>query len=334
MITNNLFDTVLIEPVSQNGANKLYVVSGYATSAMAFHHLENFRQKNIGIQVELIVGMCGQDGLSKSNHKGFQHLMQSDFAGSFECSYLVDTIPVHSKVYTWYRDNTPICSFTGSANYTQKAFGKSQGEAMATSDPEKGLEYFRGLIPSTIYCVHTEAEDFVQIYNDKYFARQRREAAQQENQNLPAPTVPALAGLESVRVSLLDFRNGTILPSRSGLNWGQRPEEHREPNQAYIHLPSSIYRTSFFPPKTVHFTVLTDDGKILTCTRAQETYGKAIHTPQNNSLIGEYFRNRLGVANGAPIILEDLQRYGRTDVDFYKIDEETYYMDFSVPVNG
>lgn len=333
MVTDNLFDTLLVDPVSQDGANKLYIVSGYATSAMAFHHFEYLKQRHLEIQVKLIVGMCGQDGLSKSNHKGFQQLMQTDLAGNFECSYLVNAMPVHSKVYIWYRDDAPVCAFTGSANYTQKAFGNAQGEAMATSDPQRGLTYFRQLIQNTIYCILTDAEDFVQIYNDKYFARQRREV-QQENLEIPAPAIPVLAGLESVRVSLLDFRDGTTLPTRSGLNWGQRPEEHREPNQAYIHLPASIYRTTFFPPKTVHFTVLTDDGKVLICTRAQEEYGKAIHTPQNNSLIGEYFRNRLGVANGAPVTLKDLQRYGRTDVDFYKIDEETYYMDFSVPVNG
>lgn len=333
MITENLFDTLLINPAVQEGANKLYVVSGYATSAMVFHHFESLRRGEVEIQVQLIVGMCGQDGLSKSNHRGFQQLMDSELAGNFECSYLVGTIPVHSKVYAWYRDDAPVCAFTGSANYTQRAFGTSQGEAMASSDPERGLEYFQGLISNTIYCTHTDAEDFVQIYNDKYFARQRREIAQQENQGLPVPTVPTLAGLESVRVSLLDFRSGTTLPQRSGLNWGQRPEEHREPNQAYIHLPSSIYSNSFFPPIAVHFTVLTDDGRVLICTRAQE-HGKAIHTPHNNSLIGEYFRNRLGVANGALITIEDLHRYGRTNVDFYKIDEETYYMDFSVPLNG
>lgn len=331
MITNNLFNTLLVDPVFQNGANKLYVVSGYATSAMAFHHLDNLSQNGVEIQVELIVGMCGQDGLSKSNHKGFQQLMQSDFVGKFDCSYLVDTIPVHSKVYAWYRDNAPVCAFTGSANYTQRAFGKYQGEAMANSDPERCLEYFQGLISNTIYCVHAEAEDFVQIYNDKYFARQRRELLQQESQDISAPTISTVAGLESVKVSLL-AKDGT-LPKRSGLNWGQRPEQHREPNQAYIHLPSSIYRTLFFPLPTNHFTVLTDDGKVLNCTRAQQN-GKAIHTPRNNSDIGEYFRNRLGVANGAPVVLGNLQKYGRTDLDFYKIDEETYYMDFSVPVNG
>ena len=103
---------------------------------------------------------------------------------------------------------------------------------------------------------------------------------------------------------------------------------HREPNQAYIRLTSNIYRTDFFPPVSVHFTLLTDDGKTLICTRAQQN-GKAIHTPHNNSLIGEYFRRRLGVANGEPVQKRHLEKYGRSEVTFYKIDDETYYMDFS-----
>ncbi|MCF6301014.1 MAG: restriction endonuclease, partial [Proteobacteria bacterium] len=64
------------------------------------------------------------------------------------------------------------------------------------------------------------------------------------------------------------------------------------------------------------------------CTRAQEN-GKAIQTPHNNSLIGEYFSFRLGVANGNLVTMGDLSKYGRTDVVFYKIDEENYFMDFS-----
>lgn len=110
---------------------------------------------------------------------------------------------------------------------------------------------------------------------------------------------------------------------------GQRPVEGREPNQAYIKLPSSVYKTDFFPPVAVHFTVLTDDNKVLICTRAQQN-GKAIHTPHNNSLIGEYFRHRLGIPSGDPVTKENLLDYDKTDIDFYKIDDETYFMDFSV----
>jgi hypothetical protein len=34
--------------------------------------------------------------------------------------------------------------------------------------------------------------------------------------------------------------------------------------------------------------------------------------------------------NGSYISRTDLENYGRTDVTFYKLDEEQYYMDFSV----
>lgn len=57
---------------------------------------------------------------------------------------------------------------------------------------------------------------------------------------------------------------------------------------------------------------------------------KAITTPASNALLGEYFRNRLGLANGAYVTAADLRSYGRTDVTFIKIDEEHYYMDFSI----
>ena len=117
--------------------------------------------------------------------------------------------------------------------------------------------------------------------------------------------------------------------NKGGLNWGQR--EGREPNQAYIQLPPVVYKSNFFPLRATHFTVLTDDNKTLICTRAQkDKFGNAIETPHNNSLLGEYFRNRLGLSNGSFITKQDLVKYGRTDITFYKIDDENYYMDFSV----
>ena len=61
---------------------------------------------------------------------------------------------------------------------------------------------------------------------------------------------------------------------------------------------------------------------------------KAITTPASNAQLGEYFRNRLGLANGANVHTSDLKAYGRTDVVFYKIDDEQYYMDFSSGGNG
>lgn len=329
LLQNNLFKEVLFEPV-QNGANKLYIVSGYATAAMAFHHLQFLRQNNYQVSVELIIGMSASDGISESNHKGFQELVQNDFSGMFSCSYLTEMPPVHSKVYAWYKEDQPVCGFVGSANYTQTAFGKSQREIMTLASAKQGLDYFQELIPQSIYCDNIEAENFVQIYNEIGYGRIKRERTVSGQAEPGVETFASslyLSGLPFVEVSLLDRYDN--LPQRSGLNWGQRPECRREPNQAYIRLPSSIYKTDFFPQRGVHFTVLTDDGKVLICVRAQAN-GKAIETPHNNSLIGEYFRNRLGLSNGERITIDNLRNYGRTTVDFYKIDDETYFMDFSV----
>lgn len=331
MIHTRLFEDVLIEPAI-HGANKLYIISGYATSAMAFHHLNLLANRNILPEVHLLIGMSSVDGISESNHMGFKNLMENSYRGNFFCSYVFETPPVHSKVYSWYQDDRPVSGYAGSANYTQIAFSDQQRETMEESDPGEGFDYFSDLEAESIYCIHPDSESIVQIYNDNNYRRViREENALQEQDGAFLRNSPSLAGLPHVCFSLLD-RNGR-LPQRSGLNWGQRPEEHREPNQAYIKLPSSVYNTDFFPGRTVHFTVLTDDGMVLICTRAQDN-GKAIHTPHNNSLIGEYFRNRLNLPNGSAVSLGDLQRYGRTDVCFYKIDDETYFMDFAAHRNG
>lgn len=324
MITENLFDPVLIEPV-RDGANRLLIISGYATAAMAFHHLDIVRRMDADIQIELIVGMCPSDGLSVSNHRGFRELVEEEFPGNFQCSYIINSAPVHSKIYSWCRGENPIQAFIGSANYTQSAFRSARREAVANCDENDAFNYFHKLVADTIYCTHHEAENFVRVYQDEERSRKARNAAEMTEAGDEIPQ--DLVGLPSVSISFLE-RSGN-LPQRSGLNWGQRPEYNREPNQAYIRLPAVIYRTDFFPERTVHFTVLTDDGKVMICARAQDN-GKAIHTPHNNSLIGEYFRNRIGVASGEPIRTIDIQSYGRTDVTFYKIDDETYHMDFSV----
>lgn len=64
--------------------------------------------------------------------------------------------------------------------------------------------------------------------------------------------------------------------------------------------------------------------------RVEQQVNKAITTPLSNAQLGVYFRNRMGLANGVYVWRSDLEKYGRTDVKFYKFDDEQYYMDFSV----
>ena len=321
ILTKNLYKTGLIEPISK-GYNSLKIISGYSTSAMAYKHLSEIHTIDPNFKVQLVVGMCKFDGMSLSNHHGFNKLVTEDFSESFTCSYVFKNRPVHSKAYLWFKDDVFQTSFIGSANYTQNAFLGNNRELLAENGDSEICDYFQTIEADSIFCDDPESEHLVQIYRDVNY---RQGLRQQDEIDSGKTFVDEKRNLEHVKVSFL-ARDGS-LPAISGLNWGQR--NGREKNQAYIPLKTQVYRSDFFPPSTIHFTINTDDNKTLIATRAQEN-SKAIHTPQNNSLIGEYFRMRLGLSNGAFITKEDLLKYGRTDVDFYKIDDETFYMDFSV----
>lgn len=324
MLADNLFQRVLLDPPSQ-GADQICIVSGYASAVMVLSHFEALRKLNLNhVSIKLIAGMCLKDGISLTNHTSFKNLMDI-YSEQFECSYIYKGLPVHSKVYVWLKDNKPIAGFAGSANYSQSAFLKSVlREFIVQIDPNMGFEYFSQLIDDAIFCNHIETEDYITIVKDSFYEKLYYISKKdKEDINIIQDSID----FQKITISFLD-KNGD-LPSRSGLNWGQRPEYNRNRNQAYIRLPSQIYTTDFFPERTLHFTVITDDHKQLICTRAQDN-AKAIHTPHNNSLLGEYFRSRMGLPSGSFIKKDDLIRYGRCDVDFYKIDDETYFMDFSV----
>lgn len=263
-------------------------------------------------------------GCQRLTISAFNHLQKKTNQDFFNCSYLVNCSPVHSKVYTWIKDNKPILAFAGSANYSQQAFiGKSQQEVATECDPITAYEYYNSLIDQSIYCNHQEAEEIITLYNDNRAINSTKTLVEEESEKYLFTN-----GLEHVNVPLIN-KQGKIYC----LNWGFRKNNlKRNKNEAYIQLTPKIYKSDFFPTNAIHFTISTDDGKTLICTRAQKdrVNGNAIETPHNNSLLGEYFRYRLGLRSEEFITVEHLIAYGRNTIEFYKIDEENYYLDFSV----
>jgi len=322
MIYKDMYNEVLIKP-GQEGADSLKIISGYATSVMASDHLEDLNEKHLNVHISLLVGMCPSDGLSLSNHRGFQSIVNSkmeSFRERFICGYIYKAPPVHSKLYVWYKGKNLYKAFIGSANYTQNAF-YHQRELLAETNDSNIDEYCQMLEEDSIFCNLSDAETLVCVHNDGNYYRRHIHEDKKIDSDIKSSAV------EQVKVSLLSGRTGEV-QNRGGLNWGQRPG--REPNQAYIQLPPDVYNSDFFPKAPQSFTVVTDDDKTFICRRAEkDEQGQTIHTPQNNSYLGEYFRNRLGLANGAFVTRNDLERYGRTDVIFYKVGDE-YYMDFHV----
>lgn len=312
MIYKALEQSLLIEPI-KNGADSLFILSGYASPNMASWLIKNLREQNLlSAKISLIVGMTSYDGLSISSHSAFKEMHNS--GAGFSCSYTADEPPIHSNLYISMKHNKPYTAFVSSADFTQRSFLSSQMEIAEQCNPEEAYKYYCEAENKSIYCTHNDVENTIILKQNHYI------------QDLENDITAKLSGssIEIVTLSLL-MSNGEI-GSISGLNWGQR--EKRNLNQAYIPLPRKIAKSGFFPLNKQHFTVNTDDGKTL-ILRVEQQGDKAITTPLSNAQLGEYFRTRLGLSYGAFVKKSDLISYGRTDVDFYKIDDEEYYMDFS-----
>lgn len=236
MLDSAVINQILIEPITR-GAQRLLLLSGYATPTMASWHMMKIKELGISpIDIKLIVGMTNYDGLTIDAHEGFRQLTNAQNGSgfsNFQCQYIFQGAPVHSKLYIWVKNEKPVEAYTGSANYTQAGFSTNRREYIVPCNPEEAFNYYNQVECDSIYCTHSEVEDnivFTPTHPVLDFESEYTQALLGE-------------GIRPIKLSLLarDGETGT----RSGLNWGQR--DRREPNQAYIGLPASIARSGFFP---------------------------------------------------------------------------------------
>ena len=303
---DDLFREALIKPASCSDA--FITLSGFATPGMVMTHREPLIKKELSIKMNVFVGMVSFSGISAYHHENFKRLM-TDYTDTFSCSYLYKT--VHSKLFLWLKNGKPIISFCGSANYTTNGFLSTQEELLTECNPNEAYEYIQHFENESIYCNHPEVDDKFCITDRPY-------------KKPNTPTKQNKKVIDTIRLPLFSERTGKI-HEKAGLNWGQRTG--REPNQAYIPVPRDKAQSGFFPERGKYFSVLTDDGIPFVCTIEQEG-DKALSTPQNNSLLGEYFRNKLNVPLGKKVSLDDLDRYGSRYVTFSKIDDDEYLMSY------
>ena len=303
MLTRNLFETVLIRPAAEDGFDTLNIVSGYASPAMVDRHFREINKLNLSVNVNLIIGMTHRSGMSKDMHYAFVVATEKY---KFKCSYVCASKLVHAKVYSWQHKDIPQIAFVGSANYSMMGFGDTQIEVMDQCDIHQANAFYDKISRNTILCTDSSVYESIDLTDE-------------------VKTKDMLVQ-DSVELSLLDSRT-QLTHKKAGLNWGQR--SNRNPNQAYIPIPSNVYKSNFFPPIGEPFLMRTDDGEEYIFVRAQEN-GKALHTTHNNSLLGLYFRSRIGVTSGEFVNRQDLDKYGRTTVSILKINEREYFLDFSV----
>lgn len=322
MFIDNLYNPTLIDPVISGKANKLYIVSGYASATFARRHIVELQKTNDNFEINLIIGMPN----AKNDHMAFL-MLHNEFKGKFKGYYLQSQPPVHCKVYSWFNNDNATVGYAGSANYSQSGFFSEQQLNQLTYDsPVEIKKLYDDLLRKSIY-----------IPDHKLVLPKSHRMPRVES--IPPGTIKWEIPDKRVTISFLS-KKGILPPGGSGLNWGQRLEKvtnkktgaitykPRKADQAYLSLRLDSRKEGFLPERAFTFSLITDDGKSFDCVVAQGGR-KAIHSTNDNSEIGRYFRNRIGIPLGTKVTVEDLERYGRTDYTIEKIDDETFLLDFS-----
>jgi hypothetical protein len=339
LLARGLFHEVLVRPALELGVDTLNIVSGYATPSMVSHHMAVARSLNLhaDLRVDLTVGMTATDGLRLDHHRGFQKLLaDSQVPGAgfrFTCGYVMAGAPaVHAKIYVWSKNDEPLVAFSGSANYSRIGMGvvrnSDREEVCSRVDPRGALEYVKRVAAGRIEATDPDVQAEIVVYRERAQDAPDVGSDGEDDQFLVHPRIPLYE--DHVSLTLLSSTTGRVHNPGGGLNHGQR-DSRANKNEAYIPVPMRVQMSQFFPPPGEHFLVSTDDGKVLIMSTGSGEYGKDLRTPLRNGDLGEYLRFRMGIANGAPFTDQDFSRYGRTSVDFYKVDEETYFMDFAGP---
>ena len=273
----------------------------------------------------VIYGMYGSEGIKPFLHRSLTELQNKiDSVNIFYSS-----LPVHSKCYVWRYKGEIVHALVGSANFSVNGLTTPLREILAetTVDTFEPLNaYVQHVLNNSLSCLEVTAAE-----------RTRLTRTTQAN--------------DICQMTLLDPATNQV-PLTSGLNWGQNPNNHTRPNDAYIAIRTSHVRdcADLFPPKQSYsldtrgrpqrhndsVEIIWDDGVSMEgLFEGSQSVGDLIYPKQISSFpvkseLGEYFRSRLGVPSGQPVRRHHLDAYGRTDVAVSLISEGVYKFDFSV----
>lgn len=293
-----------------------------------------------GIKVEIILGMT-KSSLSLKKHEDIcrliSNLNSSRVMPMVSCRYICDGPEVHSKLYFWGSTNNassavpilPVKAFCGSLNYTMNAFYKRR-ETVSLCSSSDALIYYRDLLPDTIDCFDSAAADKLKNVANNGPA----DVDEPDNSEADYNTYNNMTPIATINVSLLRADESDT-GYGSGINWGIRPNgTKRDLNQAYIPYNQQDKVEGFFPdrinPSDEHcpiFKVITRDAGSFHMRMAQAS-NKALHSAENNAILGEWIRKRIGAPPGGYVTKQMLELYGRTYVTFRKYSDGTYLLDF------
>lgn len=297
--------------------DELIVLSGYLGPRPVA------RLEELPFNSTVIYGMYGSEGIKPTLHNSLTSIQGS--VANLNIFY--SQLPVHSKCYAWRRRGEIIHALVDSANFSVNGLTTPFREVLAetTTDTFRPLNaYIQHVLNNSISCLEIGTQRIIE----------------------------SIINAEFCSMSLLG-RDGQV-QNAAGLNWGQNPNNHTTPNDAYIALRTQHIRDypHLFQPKQMNpqqidnrgrmqrhndsIEIIWDDGITMEgLLEGSQPVNDMIYPKQISSFpvkaeLGEYIRTRIGVPLEQPVRRHHLERYGRTDIQVSLLGDGVYKFDFSV----
>ena len=225
LLTKDFDGPVLLEPAKiENGCNRLKIISGFTDCDRISTHMiqlaDGIKSKRYmkDLEIELIVGMTkSAAGLSEKKYNDIKRLMHyftlNRDMPKFSCRYICSGKEVHSKIYVWEKNNTPVKAWCGSLNYTMNAFYKRR-ESVTDCNPQEALDYYYELFPDTLESDNPDVKVQLKHMKPSQVVEEVTEDKDYEFYNNQTP-------IATINISLLRA-DGSDTGYGSGINWGIR----------------------------------------------------------------------------------------------------------------
>lgn len=332
-IDNNLYNNII--NTNAPVATDLHIISGYASYQM----LERLLAEFPSLKIQLYIGMTHTDGISRTNHNGFLHLMEL-YSTRLTVMYQHTSPSTHIKLYTWLYDGISMRNYIGSANFSENGFCKLN-ELMVESG--ENFEYlFASQKKNSITCTDPAVSVKINIYDEELDTRDNKHFEVVEETLTPYPRTEEsivfsqskpskwfmnqralINNRFSSQYDIIDIPiifKGQYIFSRRGIN-----NIFRNGQDSYLEQSNRYPFTRIFPYDTT-LTFFTDDNEILEGVFKEQYDGRLYF----QSDIYTYFAKRLNLDSKRPIEYSDLEQYGRTSIKISKIHDAEYLLDFSI----
>ena len=329
LVYSSNLEEIVSSRQNDNGADELLVQGGYATPLMV-SRLRNLTD----IKLTIIYGCQKEDQRRKQNHETFLTQDHSNVDVYFQHNYC------HAKIYCWLRNSQVVDVLSGSANFSEKGLTNENSEILFEvnkDDYEKTYLFIKNNLENSTLC-----KDYIidSDYKENIYLEDNGENNKKVNnfeviQHNPPKIKLFLHNSKDSRYTRISGYGHT--KSHTNENDGELSISKKLIDNLPKFFPNDgtnimlgrgtgAYAKKKLPNAIFKFR----DGKTLDMSFEGGVNGKFknIRSFGDNSKLGLYLREKVGIKSGEEFTKEIFDKYGRDYLEITYLGEGLYEVDF------